>query len=186
MDNVCGKGLSYLPLPLPEDAFKNERANFRTRPAMVPAWFVDMAHHPLCSVAALRHHVSNTASAPEQSLYVHPTFLTPLHTLTLTAQIHALVRRVDPRANPRAHVIQGLASTTLLLRFASLNTMAKAGQWSSTSHLCQPIPVTPGSGHTTCNNDGPTVPPSCLSGQKQGEQNDSTCTHPVREPWADI
>ena len=76
MDSFSAGDAQVYLAPLPSFLAKMEREQHRLQPIIVPAWFENGSHHPICPVAALRkfwrphlhlHTVASDTSATQES-----------------------------------------------------------------------------------------------------------------------
>ena len=123
--------------PKPRFLAKNERADHRMSPVVVPAWMVSDAHHPLCPVAALRAYISASSSTSAPDLWVDPQSLRCLKTTDLAAKLVQLISAADPQSEPKAHQVRKYASSLAFFRSFDVDQVRRAGQWSSSASFVQ-------------------------------------------------
>ncbi|MPC59243.1 hypothetical protein E2C01_053259 [Portunus trituberculatus] len=94
---------------------KNEREDHRLQPMLVPSWFSQGAHHPLCPVAALKSYLDATLDSPLQALFTSEEGK-QLSSQRISSLLRDVIEEADPGKAPRAHDIRGAASSLAFMR----------------------------------------------------------------------
>ena len=112
---------------------KNERPDHRFSPVIVPAWTVEGEPHPLCPVRALSSYLDASITPNSQALWLNPQSGRPLKTAELAKCLVSLIHMADPTSEPKAHQVRKYASSLAFFRCFDVESVRKAGQWSSST-----------------------------------------------------
>ncbi|MPC61013.1 hypothetical protein E2C01_055075 [Portunus trituberculatus] len=94
---------------------KNEREDHRLQPLLVPAWFSQGAHHPLCPVSALKSYLDASPDSPPQALFTLEEGK-QLSSRRISSLLRDVIEEADPDKAPRAHDIRGAAFSLAFMR----------------------------------------------------------------------